>query len=309
VTTPLTPAIALTQARAAGLDRQEAQWLLEALSGWSRARLISQDDQALPAEAAARWPDWLRRRLAGEPLAYLRGGREFHGLWLEVDARVLDPRPDTETLVDWAIELLPGLLAQHHEDEPLRLADLGTGSGAIALALAHWLATSRPTAARARPAEVIAIDRSLDALAVARANGERLGLPVHWLAGHWWQALAGGPARALDLAVSNPPYIRPDDPHLPALRHEPHQALVAGEAGLADLRALIEGAPKWLLPGGWLLLEHGHDQAGPVADLFRQATDGAGNSLWEAISHRADLAGNQRCTGARRVAAGGTGPG
>ncbi|MGY0202023.1 peptide chain release factor N(5)-glutamine methyltransferase [Leptothrix sp. BB-3] len=270
---PKTVAAALAHARAAGLDRIDRDMLLAALLGRDRTWLLTHDDHALDAAQAARWIDWCARRAAGEPVAYLTGWHGFHGLELQVTPAVLDPRPDTETLVDWALDLLA--------DRPApTVVDLGTGSGAIALAIRH-----RQPAAR-----VVAVDRSAAALAVARGNGERLGLAVDWRHGSWFEPLAG---ERHDLIVSNPPYIRADDPHLPALRHEPLDALVAGEDGLADLRQLIGGAPAHLVDGGWLLLEHGHDQADAVAAQFAAAG-------WRDISHRLDLGGHRRCTGARR---------
>jgi release factor glutamine methyltransferase len=214
----------------------------------------------------------LQRRAAGEPLAYITGTKEFFGLPLHIDARVLDPRPDTETLVEWALELLPD--APDHS-----VIDLGTGSGAIALALQH----QRPHAL------VSAVDASTDALAVAQANAVRLRLPVHFIHSHWFDEVAG----VYDLIVSNPPYIRADDPHLAALEHEPLQALASGTDGLDDIRTLIAQAPAHLEPGGWLLLEHGYDQAKAVRELFAQAG-------WHKVQSRQDLAGIERCTGAQR---------
>jgi release factor glutamine methyltransferase len=271
---------ALAQARAAGLSRSEALALLEAASGRPRTWLIANDHTHFPYDVEQVWNAHLRQRLAGVPVAYLVGGHEFHGLWLEVSADVLDPRPDTETLVDWALDLLP-------EDAPGRhVLDLGTGSGAIALAVQH-----------ARPqAEVHAVDLSVASLVVARRNGERLGLPVRWHPGSWWEALERQEALRFDLVLSNPPYIAEGDAHLLALRHEPRQALVAGPDGLDDLRRIVAGAPPWLKPGGVLLLEHGHDQAQAVADLLRAPVDGG---AWGEPQHRQDLAGHTRCTGAR----------
>jgi release factor glutamine methyltransferase len=159
------------------------------------------------------------------------------------------------------------------------VADLGTGSGAIALAVQ----------AGCPGAIVCAVEHSAQALAIARANGQRLGLPVQWLAGDWWAPLAG---RRLDLVLSNPPYIAAGDPHLPALRHEPESALVAGADGLEDLRRIVAAAPAHLHPGGWLLLEHGHDQGAAVRALLVDAG-------FEAISTRRDLAGLERCSGGR----------
>lgn len=270
---PITLAQALQQAQQQGLARIDAQMLLLHACGRAtgdRAWLLAHDTDPLPPEAAARWAALCARRQAGEPVAYLTGRKAFYGLDLAVDARVLDPRPDTETLVDWALEVLQG------QAQP-RLIDLGTGSGAIALALQH-----------ARPdAQVWALDASADALAVAQANAARLGLPVRCLQGQW---LAGCTAGPFALIVSNPPYIAAHDPHLAALQHEPLSALVAGADGLDDLRTIVAQAPAHLQPGGWLLLEHGWDQADAVAALLRAAGFGA-------VRSRNDLGGNARCTG------------
>ncbi|OBS30176.1 protein-(glutamine-N5) methyltransferase, release factor-specific [Tepidimonas fonticaldi] len=289
---PSTLRDALRAAQARGMDRLDAQWLLLHALGRplaDRAWLLAHDDTPLAPEAAARYAALCQRRIDGEPLAYLTGERGFYGLTLRVDARVLDPRPDTETLVDWALAVLPAHAG-------VRVVDLGTGSGAIALALQH----ARPDAA------VWGLDQSADALTVAAANGRRLGLPVRWVQGRWWsdwRPWPGGaddagmadappwPAR-FDLIVANPPYLRADDPHLDALRHEPIGALVGGADGLDDLRAIVAGAPARLEPGGWLLLEHGWDQAEAVAALLQQGG-------WRDIDHRRDLGGHRRCTGGR----------
>ena len=269
---------ALQQAQALGLARIDAQMLLLhvlARTGAGRAWLITHDQDALDAAQARSYADLCTRRLAGEPVAYLTGRKEFYGLALAVDARVLDPRPDTETLVDWALEHMPT-----HGSTTCRVVDLGTGSGAIALALQ----SQRPAAS------LWAVDASADALAVARANAQRLALPVRFAHGSWLQPLAE--QAPFDLIVSNPPYIRDTDPHLAALTHEPLSALASGADGLADLRAIIAQSPARLAPGGWLLLEHGWDQAEAVAGLLRDAGFGE-------VQHRHDLAGIARCTGGR----------
>jgi release factor glutamine methyltransferase len=196
-----------------------------------------------------------------------------------VTPAVLDPRPDTETLVDWALERLQAYQAAQSGPAP-QVLDLGTGSGAIALALKH----------RCPAAQVTAVDLSLDAVALARQNGEQLQLAIDWHCGSWFEALSAG--RRFELIVSNPPYIRDDDPHLPALRHEPRLALTSGADGLDAIRHIVREAPAWLAPGGWLLLEHGFDQAEAVAALLHAAG-------FQAIDHRFDLAGHCRCTGAR----------
>ncbi len=271
-----TLAQSLARARALGLERIDAQLLhLFALGRepHERAWLIAHDSDALDAAVLAQLEPLLQRRAAGEPLAYITGHKEFFGLPLRVDARVLDPRPDTETLVEWALEHLPA-------DTDREVIDLGTGSGAIALALQQ----QRPLA------RVSAVDASHDALAVAEANARRLNLPVRFIHSHWLREVNG----TFDLIVSNPPYIRSDDPHLAALTHEPQQALVSGTDGLDDIRAIAEQAPARLKHGGWLLLEHGHDQAEAVRVLLQQAG-------WKNVQSRQDLAGIERCTGAQKA--------
>ena len=260
---------ALALARLLGIERGDAQTLLSHLTGQNRTWLITHGDAPAPGAEAA-----LSRLAAGEPLAHVTGWQPFHGLTLAVTPATLIPRPDTETLVDWTLELLAALPGQPS------VVDLGTGSGAIALAIK----------AACPRAQVTAVDFSADALAVARANGERLGLAVDWRHGSWFQPLAG---QGFDLVVSNPPYIAGDDPHLPALRHEPITALTPGGDGLADLRALIDAAPQHLNPGGWLLLEHGWDQADAVAQHL--AVHG-----FEDVTLRRDLAGRARASGGRR---------
>ncbi|MDB5857390.1 MAG: modification methylase, HemK family [Ramlibacter sp.] len=272
----MTLAEALRKAAALGVARLDAQLLLLHVlqrPAGDRAWLISHDDDALAHEAGARFAELATRRAAGEPLAYLVGHKEFFGLPLQVDARVLVPRPDTETLVEWALEVLQGRNAP-------RVIDLGTGSGAIALAIQQ----ARPDAL------VEAVDRSAAALEVARANGQRLGLAVRFRQADWLDGAGAG----YDLVVSNPPYVAAGDPHLPELRHEPVAALVAGADGLDDIRRIAAAAPARLAPNGWLLLEHGWDQAVAVRGLLAAA--GLADSL-----SRADLAGIQRCSGARRL--------
>lgn len=255
-----------------GLARLDAQMLvLHALGRplHDRAWLLSHSDLSLPAEAQHVLDEAVQRRLAGEPLAYITGRKEFFGLDLQVDARVLVPRPDTETLVEWALEVLA-------PTSEAAVVDLGTGSGAIALALK----------ASRSDLQVSAVDFSGDALAVAQANAQRLRLQVHFSQGSWLSGMQG----RFHAIVSNPPYIREGDEHLPALHHEPRQALTAGTDGLDDIRTLIAQAPAHLLPGGWLLLEHGYDQAEAVRLLMQAAGFAQAQS-------RPDLAGIARCTG------------
>jgi release factor glutamine methyltransferase len=271
MTLGLTLRAALAQAAAQGLARIDAQLLLLHVlgrAGTDRGWLLAHDDDSLAPAAQQAFTALCRRRADGEPLPYLTGEKEFFGLPLRVDARVLVPRPDTETIVEWALELLAPL---RHP----RVIDLGTGSGAIALAIQ-----------RARPDAIVeAVDRSADALAVAQANARRLELPVRFRQADW---LAG--AGRYDLIASNPPYIREHDEHLPDLRHEPRSALVAGADGLADLRTIVQAAPAHLAPGGWLLLEHGWDQAAAVRGLLAEA----GLSR---LDSRKDLGGITRCSG------------
>ncbi len=273
---------ALQSARALGVERLDAHLLLAHVLGRSRAWLLAHGDDALPDDPAAAFEGLARRRAAGEPFAYLVGEREFHGLSLQVGPAVLVPRPDTETLVDWALALLDGEL---RGVERPALLDLGTGSGAIALAL-------KSACPRAR---VWAGERSADALAVARANAARLGLDVRFAHGDWWDAMTGETdVPAFDLVVSNPPYIAADDPHLAALTHEPLSALVAADGGLADIVRIATGARDRLRAGGWLLFEHGWAQADAVQAILRGAGFGDAET-------RADIEGRARCTGARLI--------
>ena len=262
---------ALAQAHAAGVARLDAQWLLCHLLARPRSWLLAHDDDALPAAALSAWPALLARRAGGEPLAYVIGEREFCGLTLQVTPAVLVPRPETEVLVLWALECLRTAPAP-------RVIDLGTGSGAIALAVL-----------KARlDIDMLATDASAGAIAVAQANARRLGLPLRVAQGDWFAA-AG--RQRFGLALSNPPYIAAADPHLAALTHEPKMALTSGADGLDALRQLIHSAPDHLLPGAWLLLEHGHDQADAVQTLLRSRGFGPPQT-------RHDLADMPRCTGA-----------
>lgn len=263
------------RAAEAGLPRLETQLLLCALLVKDRSWLITHDEDPLPEGTRERFDDWLRQRLDEVPLAYLTGHKEFHGLSLQVGPATLVPRPDTEVLVDWALRWLANCALPAP-----RVLDLGTGSGAIALAVKK----GHPTAC------VTATDFSAGALGVARANAHRLGLDVRFLQGAWWQPLAG---QCFDLVLSNPPYIAEQDVHLPALRHEPLSALTAADAGMADLREIVADAPSHLQPGGLLLLEHGYDQEQAVADLLRAA-----GLRYQGCQR--DLGGQPRCSGAVR---------
>ncbi len=256
------------------LERLDAGMLLLHALGrdpHERAWLLAHGTDELAPSALQNFQSLCAQRQDGMPMAYLLGRTEFYGLPLTITPEVLDPRDDTETLVDWALSLMP-------PDAALAVVDLGTGSGAIALALRH----ERPAA------QVWAVDQSPAALAVARRNAEVLGLPVRWLEGNWLSSMPAN--QRFDLIVSNPPYIAATDPHMPALRHEPRQALVSGLDGLDDIRTLVDQAPGHLKPGGWLLLEHGHDQSAAVQALLRQAG-------FDQVQSRPDLAGIPRCTG------------
>ena len=273
---PRNLAQALAHLQSLGLDRLDAQMLLLHVLGQSphqRAWLLAHDTDPLENAPWAHAQTLASRRLQGEPLAYLTGHKEFYGLDLHVDPRVLVPRPDTETLVDWALAVLPPA-----GPNGVSALDLGTGSGAIALALK----TRRPDL------KMHALDFSEDALAVARDNAQRLGLEVQFQQGSWLTGVQG----RFTVIVSNPPYIAAEDAHLAALVHEPLQALASGADGLDDLRRIIGDAPPRLLPGGWLLLEHGYDQAGVVRELLAHAG-------FEAVQSRCDLNGIERCSGGR----------
>lgn len=265
---------ALLQARSRGLDRLDAQLLLLHALGrplQDRAWLLTHDNEALSAPLLATFEACVERRALGEPLAYITGHKEFYGLDLQVNASVLVPRPDTETLVEWALELL--------QDSPrASVLDLGTGSGAIALALK----SARPDL------QVSALDSCAGALTVARANAAQHQLAVQFEQGSWLDDVAG----QYHAIVSNPPYIADGDHHLDALRHEPPSALTSGADGLHDIRQIVSRAPPHLHPGGWLLLEHGHDQAATVRELLAQTglTD---------VQSRRDLSGIERCSGAK----------
>jgi release factor glutamine methyltransferase len=257
-----------------GTPRFEAELLLTEATGWSRTRLFAWPEQPVAPEARSRFDVLLERRLAGEPIAYIRGRQEFWSLELRVTPATLIPRPETELLIETALETL---LA----DAPLRIADLGTGSGAIAAALA----TERPAW------RLYATDRSPAALEVARENLFRIApRNVTLLRAHWSEAFAPG---SLDAIVSNPPYIAAGDPHLARgdLRYEPREALTSG-GGLDAYRAIAADARRCLRPGGWLILEHGYDQG---SDIRRILVD----TGLKTPTTRSDLAGHDRLTLAR----------
>jgi release factor glutamine methyltransferase len=273
---PWSIAQAMAQAQSEGIDRLDAQLMIGALLNQPRGWLIAHDDLLLTRIQSEKLKEWVSRRRDGEPLAYLLGQKEFYGLMLEVGPSVLVPRPETELLVDWGLRLLQGPLAAISKPSVI---DLGTGSGAIALAIKH----------RFQTASVVAVDSSAAALETASRNAGSLKLPIDLAQGGWWDAV---PDKRFDLALSNPPYIADGDPHLAALRHEPQGALIAHGDGMADLEEIINGARAHLNPEGWLLLEHGHDQA----NALRQRLASAGFAQVQTLC---DLAGLDRCTGGR----------
>jgi release factor glutamine methyltransferase len=254
--------------QAARIDAREARLLLAAATGFSEASVLAFPERDLPGEAAARFLSFVERRAQGEPVAYILGRKEFYGLELIVTPAVLVPRPETELLVDLALER-----------RPASVVDLGTGSGAIALALKRHLPATR----------VVAVDASAAALEVARRNAVKHNLAIELRHGRWFEALAGERFEAI---VSNPPYVAVGDPHLAELPHEPRLALEAGPDGLDAIRLIAREAPAHLLPGGWLLLEHGAGQHQAV----RAALEAAGLETREGWP---DLAGIPRVAGGR----------
>ena len=254
--------------------RREAQILLGHVLGVSRAWLAGHGDDAADPADTATFHDLVRRRGAGEPIAYLVGRREFYGLDFRVTPDVLIPRADTETLVDAALEKLTHL--PRHD-----VLDLGTGSGCLAITIARQRSGARVTA----------VDVSAAALNVARDNAVAIGVDVEFVQDSWFKGLAG---RRFDLIVSNPPYVASEDPHLRQgdLRFEPVLALASGKDGLSDIRLIVGQAPAYLHAGGWLLFEHGYDQADVCRDLLRDA------GFSELVS-RDDIAGLRRVAGGR----------
>ena len=255
--------------RAGGVDPREARLLLAAASGLPESALLAFPEKILPGEAQQQYLAFLARRAAGEPVAYILGRKEFYGMELEVTPAVLVPRPETELLVDLALARKPACVL-----------DLGTGSGAIALALKRHLPSAR----------VVAADASAEALAVAQRNAARFGLDIEWRLGRWFEPLAG---ECFDGIVCNPPYVAVGDPHLAALPFEPRLALLAGVDGLDAIRLLAREAPAHLVPGGWLLLEHGMGQHQAVRALLEAAG-------LETEAGWPDLAGIPRVAGGRR---------
>jgi release factor glutamine methyltransferase len=247
----------------------DAEWLLAAALGKGTSYLRTWPDREVLPEVEIRFAAYLERRRLGEPVAYILGRQGFWSLDLEVAPHTLIPRPDTELLVETALEMLPA--------GPADVLDLGTGTGAIALALASERSTWRLTG----------VDRISEAVTLAARNAQRLGLGnVGFMESQWFSSLAG---QRYGLIVSNPPYIPASDPHLLQgdVRFEPSSALVAGGDGLDDIRLIIEQAPTHLLPSGWLILEHGYDQAVAVRTLL---FDGG----FVDVASRKDFGGHER---------------
>lgn len=275
---PATLGAALQLARGR-IDGVDARLLLREASGCSAATLIGFPERELSTEAAQRYADWLDRRESGEPVAYLLGEREFYGRMFRVTPDTLIPRPDTELLVELSLRLLGEGARVPSQQSNARILDLGTGTGAIAISLALECAH----------ANVTAIDASAAALAVARDNAGKLKASLRLLHGNWFEPVA---QERFDLIVSNPPYIAVGDVHLGQgdVRFEPLSALVAGADGLDDIRHIVSTTPLHLNAGGWLLLEHGYDQASAVRALL-SARGFAEVQSWK------DLAGIERVSG------------
>jgi release factor glutamine methyltransferase len=269
--------------------RIEVQSLLQHVLNVSRAYLLAHPEYCLSGSGQTRYEALLQRRLEGEPVAYLLGEREFFGLIFKVTSATLIPRPETELLVELALQRISPPAHELDSLDPasplgegrsLRVLDLGTGCGAIALSIAH---------ARS-DVEIVAVDAFPAALAVARANAERLGISnAAFAQSDWYTALD---AQRFDLIVSNPPYVAAGDPHLRQgdLRFEPPSALSSGDDGLDDIRRIVAEAPAHLQSNGWLLLEHGYDQAAQVRELMQQAG-------FSAVFSAGDLAGIERVSG------------
>ena len=254
--------------------RLDAETLLAWVLDAPRNHLFTHPEEELNDESAREFSDALARRHQGEPVAYITGSKEFWSLLLKVNRDTLVPRPETETLVEQALLLIP-------RDRPCRILDLGTGSGAIAIAIA----SERPNC------EIVATDASRDALEVAKENAKQHGLDnIRFVEGSWTEPVAD---KSFDFVVSNPPYVRVGDPALDELRYEPRSALAAGPDGLDAIRRIAEDAGNILAANGTLFLEHGADQQNAVADVLRQ-------NGWTGMECSNDLAGRPRVTKATR---------
>ena len=253
---------------ASGIEAREARLLLAEACGFSQASLMASPEQEIPFEVENAFFEFTRRRTLGEPVAYILGRKEFYGIELSVNPSVLIPRPETELLVDLALE-----------KNPASVLDLGTGSGAIGIAVKFKIPETR----------VVAVDSDFSALLTAKRNAARLNLDIDFRHGRWFGPVAG---ERYGLIVSNPPYVASGDPHLCALRFEPQGALMGGTDGLDPIRDIAKAAPSHLVSGGWLLLEHGQGQERAVGDLLAAAG-------LESIMTWPDLAGIARVSGGK----------
>ncbi len=266
--------------------------LLDKYLGWPRSALISRDQEPLPNQFLITWKSLEAQRTSGVPVAYLTGMKSFHGIELKIDESVLIPRPETELLVDLALEEMKRIHAKA-PNQVIQILDLGTGSGAIALAIAHKYAPNKAPI----NLSILGVDQSSDAIELARENAKTLGLNhmVEFLQSNWYDAIPDRYQTAFDVIVSNPPYIQKDDPHLQEgdLRFEPRSALTDDNDGLSCIREILKNAHHYLKPGGLIALEHGYDQAATVATLLE-------NHAFHDIGPLADLAGHLRVTLARK---------
>jgi release factor glutamine methyltransferase len=279
-----------------GLNKTDAKALLGHLLdkhlGWPRSALISRDQEPLPDELLIAWKSLEAQRASGVPVAYLTGVKGFHGIELKVNEAVLIPRPETELLVDLALKEIKCIYA-NYPNQTIQILDLGTGSGAIALAITHECAISK-TPINLR---ILGVDQSSGAIELARENAKALGLNhlVEFLQSNWYAAVPDRYRNTFDVIVSNPPYIQKDDPHLldGDLRFEPRSALTDDSDGLSCIGEIVNHAQHYLKPGGLIAVEHSYDQAAKISVLLE-------NHAFHDIGAITDLAGHLRVTQARK---------
>lgn len=268
--------------------------LLEQRLSWPRSALISKNQETLPLDLVDEWKALEQNRLLGIPVAYLVGKKAFHAIELKVSPAVLIPRPETELLVDLAIEEVKNQIQRNSRKPLIRILDLGTGSGAIALAIGYQLKTQN----QSNPIiEILGIDLSSSAIELSNENANRLGLTdrVRFLQSNWYDGIPSEFKNSVDLIVSNPPYIHRDDPHLRQgdLRFEPRDALTDQADGLTCIRTILSGCNLYLSQGGWVAIEHGFEQADSVSTIMRA------NELTDVLS-APDLAGHLRVSIGRK---------
>lgn len=268
--------------------------LLEQRLSWPRSALISKNQETLPLDLVDEWKALEQKRLLGIPVAYLVGKKAFHAIELKVSPAVLIPRPETELLVDLAIEEVKNQIQRNSRKPLIRILDLGTGSGAIALAIGYQLKTQN----QSNPIiEILGIDLSSSAIELSNENANRLGLTdrVRFLQSNWYDGIPSEFKNSVDLIVSNPPYIHRDDPHLRQgdLRFEPRDALTDQADGLTCIRTILSGCNLYLSHGGWVAIEHGFEQADLVSTIMRA------NELTDVLS-APDLAGHLRVSMGRK---------